>query len=316
MQTRDFKDLTNNLMFYRGVIEDNNDPDKIGRVRVRIFGIHPDDDEKVPTKTLPWAEVMTSTAMGLNTGIGLSSIANKGTYVWVFFEAQDWNKPVVIGAIYGIPEKQDAKAFSDPDKKFPMSDRLEEPDINRLARGEKISDTAMDKVRKSNTTKGISTSTGVIWNEPEHLSANSKYPDNTVLETKGGTILEFDDTKGNERWQLFHKKGTYMEVRPDGKYVVRVHDEKYEVIAKDSFQNNQMSKFVTTNADYEMKVGGYEERRVAGDHQEKIGGDVKQDWQSKHELKVGSSQKIDVTANSDYSVGGTFNIKGATINLN
>ena len=324
MNTKNFKDLNNTQTFYRGVIENNEDPDKIGRVQVRIFGIHPDDTAKVKTTMLPWAELMGSTMAGLNTGIGLSSIPNKGTYVWIFFEAGDWNKPVVLGAIYGIADKQDTDAFSDPDKKFPLSDRLKESDINRLARGEKISDTAMDTVRKPNITKGVSTSTGSTWDEPKHLNDSSKYPHNTVFETKGGTILEFDDTEGNERWQLFHNTGTFIEVRPDGKYVQRVHHEKYEVIAKDSFQNNQMSKFVTTNADYEMKIGGYEERRVGGDHQEKIGGSVKQDWQDSHTLKVatkqeisvGAAQKIDVGAGSDYTVAGTFNIKGAIINLN
>ena len=43
---------------YRGVIEDNNDPDKTGKCQVRVFGIHTEDKVKeglhgIPTKELP-----------------------------------------------------------------------------------------------------------------------------------------------------------------------------------------------------------------------------------------------------------------------
>ena len=33
------QDVTKKPIFYRGVIEDNNDPEKLGRLKVRIFGI-------------------------------------------------------------------------------------------------------------------------------------------------------------------------------------------------------------------------------------------------------------------------------------
>jgi hypothetical protein len=41
---------------YRAIVEDNADPRQIGRVRVRIFGIHSFDEEETPTEHLPWAE--------------------------------------------------------------------------------------------------------------------------------------------------------------------------------------------------------------------------------------------------------------------
>src|SRR5574343_1328023 len=42
--------------FYRGFVEDNEDPLESGRVRVRILGIHSLDPAEVPTANLPWAE--------------------------------------------------------------------------------------------------------------------------------------------------------------------------------------------------------------------------------------------------------------------
>jgi hypothetical protein len=42
--------------FYRAIIEDNEDPIDVGRVRVRIFGMHSLDPQETPVEHLPWAE--------------------------------------------------------------------------------------------------------------------------------------------------------------------------------------------------------------------------------------------------------------------
>jgi len=41
---------------YRAIVEDNEDPIDIGRVRVRIFGMHSLDPAETPVDHLPWAE--------------------------------------------------------------------------------------------------------------------------------------------------------------------------------------------------------------------------------------------------------------------
>ena len=55
------------FIWFTGVVEDRDDPDKLGRVRVRCVGYHTDDVEKIPTADLPWSWVMmptTTSAMG------------------------------------------------------------------------------------------------------------------------------------------------------------------------------------------------------------------------------------------------------------
>jgi len=42
--------------FRRAIVEDNTDPTKSGRLRVRIIGIHSLDGEETPVSHLPWAE--------------------------------------------------------------------------------------------------------------------------------------------------------------------------------------------------------------------------------------------------------------------
>lgn len=40
---------------YRGIVEDNNDPDGTGRVKIRVFGLHDDPETPVAVAQLPWA---------------------------------------------------------------------------------------------------------------------------------------------------------------------------------------------------------------------------------------------------------------------
>ena len=41
-----------------GVVENRNDPAQLGRVQVRIIGIHDSNLNLLPTKDLPWALVV------------------------------------------------------------------------------------------------------------------------------------------------------------------------------------------------------------------------------------------------------------------
>ena len=43
----------NNFIWFNGVVEDRNDPQKLGRLRVRCVGIHTDNKDELPTADLP-----------------------------------------------------------------------------------------------------------------------------------------------------------------------------------------------------------------------------------------------------------------------
>ena len=47
------------------------------------------------------------------------------------------------------------------------------------------------------------------------------YPYNHVLETESGHYVEFDDTPDNERIQIYHRKGSFVEIHPDGNVTVK-----------------------------------------------------------------------------------------------
>jgi len=81
-----------------GIVEDNVDPEGLGRVRVRIFDIHGSDKLKIPTYTLPWANV-------LHAGNYSSHFENIRINTWVFVTALDGlnaQEIVVLGTFPGI----------------------------------------------------------------------------------------------------------------------------------------------------------------------------------------------------------------------
>jgi hypothetical protein len=91
------------FVWWMGVVEDNEDPDKLGRVRVRIFGYHPGrNTNKVPTEDLPFATVVGAANMPEFYGrIGL------GEWVFGFFiDGKDAQEPAILGL---LPGKLDSK---------------------------------------------------------------------------------------------------------------------------------------------------------------------------------------------------------------
>lgn len=90
---------------YTGVVEDILDPLKLGRVRVRVFGLHSDDRSLIPTEALPWATVTTPANSASMSGIGITPTGLlPGSWVVLFFNDPDNQYPVVFASFPGIPQ--------------------------------------------------------------------------------------------------------------------------------------------------------------------------------------------------------------------
>ena len=75
-----------NNIFYIGVVEDNNDPLKVGRVKVRVAGVHSSDKTILPTEDLPWAILNNPVNSASISGIGESPLGIvTGTWCTVIF---------------------------------------------------------------------------------------------------------------------------------------------------------------------------------------------------------------------------------------
>jgi predicted chitinase len=92
------------MNFYYGVVENRQDPLRLGRCQVRVVGLHTHDKSQLPTADLPWAtpvQPVTSAAMN---GIGYSPIGPvEGSAVIIMFADSEQQQPIIIGTVGGIP---------------------------------------------------------------------------------------------------------------------------------------------------------------------------------------------------------------------
>ena len=166
------------FVWFTGVVEDRNDPDILGRVRVRCLGFHTEDLNDIPTVDLPWATVMHPVTDPSMQGLGNSpSFLVEGTWVVGFFsDAREKQQPIIMGSLPGKPSRlpDPTKGFNDPRGAgsvqdyyagnptygpYPLSRKLNESDTNRLARGEMSEKHLQLRKRRKNRQTGIQTAT-------------------------------------------------------------------------------------------------------------------------------------------------------------
>ena len=98
-------------VYFFGVVEDNNDPMSLSRVRVRCFNFHPEDKSEVPTLDLPWATVLQPTTSSSISGIGSTIPMEKGTWVYGFFaDGEDAQFPFVT---HTVPTQHRPNSFDE-----------------------------------------------------------------------------------------------------------------------------------------------------------------------------------------------------------
>lgn len=312
------------FIWFIGVVESRNDPDKLGRVRVRCFGWHTDNKEMIPTDSLPWAFITQSP------NIPASYTAKEGDMVFGFFlDAESAQNPVVVGVIPGIPiEKPDyAKGFSDPRTSFsdqpttepyPLKSKLGEPTLSRLSRNKPTS-TIIEKRRK-NLKKDIKTARGLSWSEPTP-TFSPVYPFNYAHETESGHAFEMDDTPGKERVQLAHKTGTFIEFDSDGNRVEKVIKDNYTVIMGKNNVYIGGRCAVTVEGDCNMKVTGKftleaaEINLNASSGKVNVkGGKVSVESENTTNIKAGSSVKVGTEGILSLS-GGSTTLAGGDVSI-
>ena len=215
--------------WFIGVVEDRADPEFAGRVRVRCLGHHTAKTEDIPTEDLPWASVMMPVTAGANSGIGFSPhFLIEGTWVVGFFRDPAKQEPVIIGALPGkntskttnftiaassklggFSSPKDGGGFKDPNSKYPTTLYVDKTDTNVLAQ-EKQTEHIAAGTRTTNDPASWDTASDGSVTFPSSGIEGSKYPFNHVLETESGHFIEFDDTEGNERIHIYHKRTIYF----------------------------------------------------------------------------------------------------------
>jgi hypothetical protein len=159
---------------YRGVVEKNHsDPLKMGRCKIRVFGVHTDIKEEgategIPTDHLPWAEPATPIFGGVSK-VGIYGVPEQGAHVFLFFENGHILQPRYFATAPGKPSltPNTKYGFNDPDGVFPKPEELDSSD----------------------------------WNSGE---GTSELQDIFAIEDKAGNKIEFDSTPGKEKITIQH----------------------------------------------------------------------------------------------------------------
>lgn len=134
--------------WFEGVVEDRFDPLELGRVRVRVYGIHTSqkvksEQEGIPTDELLWMTVATPTTSARTSGIGDAPLGLlEGSEVFGYFKDQMCQVGVVLFSTGGIERKNNpSKGFSDPNGVYPREGYIKQQDVNKLARTSSLSNT-------------------------------------------------------------------------------------------------------------------------------------------------------------------------------
>jgi len=317
-----FKQKTNSFQgIYRGVIEDNNDPEMLGRCRVRIWGLHtdilePDELEGIPTKNLPWSEPCLGLLEGSISGNGLFSVPLQGSHVFLFFEGGNWMSPRYFATVPGQPsDSPDPKlGFNDPNGLLPRSDRLGEPDWHRLARG--VTEETVVDWRNQNIEKGIIKADGETWDEPESPDT-AVYPNNIVLSTHRGITIELDSTEGAERIHVYHPSNSYIEIDAVGNLIFRNDGNRFEITRGERNKHIHADDNETIDADKTSKIKTDETIDIGHDRIKGVGNDDTETIGRNRTTSVANNETKTVGGNDNNTVGGDWTITvtgAATIN--
>ena len=319
----------NNFIWFNGVVEDRQDPQKLGRLRVRCVGIHTDNKDDLPTADLPWSQLIHPITSSGISGLGHSpGFIVEGTWVFGYFrDGYAMQEPMVIGTLPGKPVElaETSKGFYDPNGVYPKY--KDEVDTNRLATNDSNNPHLGLELRKLTRKTGVPTadfdavpieeliSTAIsasdsdTWNQPT-IPYAAVYPFNHVFESESGHVMEIDDTKDNERLFTQHRTGTSQEIDKDGNQVNIIKGDHYNIVS------GKRQAVIEGNAD--LTIGGRHKIYINKDGQ----------TNNHYDIQVGPNASVNIQVDKgdmnvvlkdgklNTNVAGDYNMKiGGNMNL-
>lgn len=178
--------------WWLGIVEDIQDPKLLGRAKVRILNEH---DDNVETGDMEWAHVMMPSTSASVDGVGdTPNLAVGSRVVGFFMDGNEKQMPMIMGSFPTIPGNDDNRHS-----------------LSWLHRGK-------------NTI-----SREPIGPEPASPYA-AQYPYNRTITTKAGHVIELDDTPENQRINIQHTSGAYIEINNDGRVVIKSPVDSFDIV--------------------------------------------------------------------------------------
>ena len=317
------------FVWFVGVVEDRNDPELLGRVRVRCLGFHTDNLDDLPSSDLPWAHVMHPVTDPSMQGLGSTpSFLVEGSWVIGFFrDAYEKQQPVIIGSLPGAPASaaNPDRGFNDPRSpnskqdqykgtprygpypvdgktyEMPSGHEYGETDTNRLAQGETSETHNSLLARRRNRLRGDPTKVDETVGVDDDLFGASAPTDEvkgTGIPTATQPFLKtvsdvaVEETRGF--WEEPHPKSIQIDEKPyiSSQYPYNhVHESESGHISE--IDDSPGSERLFT----QHMSGTFEEIHPDGSKVVKIVGD-------NYEIVAGSSN-VSITGNVNLTVAGT-----------
>jgi hypothetical protein len=333
----------NGFIWWTGIVENRNDPLKLGQCQVRCVGWDADNKMHLPTKDLPWAKPL----LPVN-GTEVYAPKEGDMVIGFFIDGESAQERVMMGILPNIPLKtaNPQQAFADPrtatelasapkipkektyntdgtgiliverDQAESYPKILDEPSTSRIARNDAASITkTFIQERKDNLVTGVETVNNT-WDEPETLY-NTVYPYNNVVETESGHLLEFDDTPEAERIHLAHRNGSFQEWFPNGDKVEKVTKDNYQIVMGDDKVYIMGKCQVTIQGDAELYVQGNFDMNVDGTCNIRSTGNMKLNAPliDLNDGTNGAARIGDTADTGDAGTGGHFDTNSAGTNI-
>lgn len=236
---------------YRAIVRDNQDPAGLGRIKVQVPVLFGG-----ATSAWCWPAMPFGGNGGVDSQHGAVFLPDVGDMVWVELEEGNTQKPPIWTS--GMWSKE-----SMPDHARGLPDEAD-----------------------NNSVKGHPG--GVI---PESTFDAAETGKVRIIQMPSGSRLEFDETEGVERVQLYHKSGAHIEIMQDG--TINIGGEQnirlqatnglmqaFAGLGWEQIVNGPM--FLTNEGDWQQKVGGSYLCEVTGDYKVtastismEMGGDTK-----------------------------------------
>jgi hypothetical protein len=335
-----------------GVVEDRFDPEKLGRLRVRVLGVHTSNKNKIATADLPWASVLLPTTSAGISGLGQSpSFIVEGAWVWGYFRDGSglMQEMVIVGTLPGKPAElgNTDSGFYDPNFRLDKDGQptnisvypkeMAEPDTNRLAVNNpdkehtSLTSRIADRLESTGEVKQVPTadfdevgsniaaSDTDNWSQPA-ITYNAVYPYNHVFESESGHIKEYDDSFTVDKDGIRTNHYRIYERHSSGT--------SYEIdTAGNRIDLNMASYFNITNKDNKHYIKGNSDVTIDGRHKVFINKSGTAD--NNYDIQVGPNANVNIqvdngnlnvvtkTGQFNFDVGSDMNVNvGGNYNLN
>lgn len=218
---------------------------------------------------------------------------------WVFgffIDGRECQQPILIGTLAGmftklpvIPENTH-DGFDKYDASFDPNSIFKSW-LPSESTGEDLDQSSVyvRNVQSDGDTRGVANTT----HDLPRSGYEAKYPHNRVYRSESGHVMEFDDTPGSERINMFHRSGSAVEFLKDGSVNVVTIGDDQKISYANAFEYTRGSKTMAVGQSLNIKVHGSVNLEVDN-------GDVNIDAHNNVNLR--SAGKIAIDAAEHFSV--------------